>query len=66
MKPRIKLMIWNLRKQKTTMQNKKEEKRILKNGDSINSLCDNFKRSNIHLIGVPEGEEQEQEIGNLF
>ena len=63
MKPRIKLMIWNLRKQKTTMQNKKEEKRILKNGDSINSLWDNFKRSNIHLIGVPEGEEKEQEIG---
>ena len=31
----------------------------------INSLWD-FKRSNICLIGVPEGEEKEQEIGNLF
>ena len=30
----------------------------------MRSLWDNFKRSNIHLIGVPE-EEKEQEIGNL-
>ena len=34
--------------------------------DSISSLWDNFKRFNIHIIGVPEGEEKEQEIGNLF
>ena len=25
-----------------------------------------FKGSNIRIIGVPEGEEKEQEIGNLF
>ena len=24
------------------------------------------KHSNLHIIGVPEGEEKEQEIGNLF
>ena len=33
--------------------------------DSVRSLLDNFKRSNIHIIGVPEGEEKEQKIGNL-
>ena len=27
---------------------------------------DNLKRSNICIIGVPEGEGKEQEIGNLF
>ena len=43
-----------------------EKKRIQRNEDSINSLWDNFKRSNIHLMGVPEEEEEEQEIGNLF
>ena len=32
----------------------------------MNSLWDNFKRTNICIIGVPEGEEKEQEIGNLF
>ena len=43
-----------------------EEKRIQENEGSINSLLENFKRSNIRIIGVPEEEEKEQEIGNLF
>ena len=30
------------------------------------NLFDNLKRSNIRIIGVPEGEEQQQEIENLF
>ena len=42
-----------------------EEERIQKNKGNISSLLD-FKRSNIYIIGVPEGEEREQEIGNLF
>ena len=42
-----------------------EEKRIQKNEGTKSSLWDNFKRSNICFIGVPEGEEKEQEIGNL-
>ena len=42
-----------------------EGKRIQENDDSINSLWDNFKRFNIRLTGVLEGEEKEQEIGNL-
>ena len=29
-------------------------------------LQNNFKRSNVRIIGLPEGEEQEQEIENLF
>ena len=37
-----------------------------KNEDSISRLWDNFKKSNIHIIRVPEGEEKEQEVGNLF
>ena len=66
MKMRIKSMIWNIRKRETTNQNNKKKKRIPKNEDTISSLWDNFKRPNIHNIGVPEGEEKEQEIGNLF
>ena len=43
-----------------------QEKRIQKkNEESINSLWDNFKRSNICITGVPEREEKEQEVGNL-
>ena len=57
-------MIWNIRKQNTTNQNKK--KKECKKEDSISSLWDHFKHFNIHIIGVPEGEEKEQEIGDLF
>ena len=46
------------------MQNKKKKK-IQKNEDGINSLWDNFKRSNISIIVVPEGEENEQGTRNL-
>ena len=35
-------------------QSEQEEKRIQRNEDSINSLWDKFKRSHIHIIGVPE------------
>ena len=37
-----------------------------KNEERIRNLQDNFKRSNIQTIGVPEGEEEEQGIENLF
>ena len=30
------------------------------------SLWDNFKHTNICIIGMPEGEEKEQEIGNIW
>ena len=66
MKPRFRSMIWNIRKQKIANQEQQEEKRIQKNEDIISSLWDNFKKSNIRTIRVPEGEEKEQEIRNLF
>ena len=71
MKLIIKSIIWNIRKQKTTNQNNRKEKespppKKKKNEHTISSLWDNFKRSNICFIGVPEGEEKEQGIGNLF
>ena len=51
---------------KNNQSEQQEEKRIQKSKDSISSLRDSFKYSNIHIIGVPEGEKKEQEIGNLF
>ena len=66
MKPRIKSTIWNIRKQKTTNQKQQEGKIIQKYEDSVSSFWDNFNHSNIRIIGVQEGEEKEQEIGNLF
>ena len=43
-----------------------EEKRAQRNEDYIRRLWDNVKHTNIYIIGVPEGEEKEQEIGNVF
>ena len=43
-----------------------EETRIQKNGERLRNLWDNLKCSNIQIIGVPEGEERQQEIENLF
>ena len=43
---------------------KKQE--FKKNEGKLGNLWDNFKRSSIQNIGVPEGEEQQQEIENLF
>ena len=47
-------------------QSEQEEKRIKKNEDTVSSLWDNFKRANIRIKEVPEGEQKEQEIRNLF
>ena len=57
-------MMWNIRKKRTpirrTRKNNPKKMRTV-----ISSLWDNFKTSNICIIGVPEGEEKEQEIGDL-
>ena len=45
---------------------KNEETRIQNNEERLRNLWNNFKRFNIQIIGVPEGEEEEQEIENLF
>ena len=44
---------------------KKEETRIRKNEERLRKLQDILKRSNIRIIGVPEGEEEEQKIDNF-
>ena len=44
---------------------KNEETRIQKDEERLRNLQDILKRSNIRIIGVP-GEEEEQQIENLF
>ena len=39
-----------------------EERRIQKKNEKLRNLWNNLKHSNIWIIGVPEGEEQQQEI----
>ena len=43
---------------------KKQE--FFKNEEKLRNIWDNFKLSSIQTIGVPEGEEEDQEIENSF
>ena len=43
-----------------------EETRIQKSEERLTNFWDNLKCSNIQIIGVSGGEEEEQEIENLF
>ena len=43
---------------------KKQE--FKKNEERLRNLWDNFKCSKIQITGVPEGEEEDQELENLF
>ena len=49
----------NIRKQKNKQSEQGEEKTMQKNESSISTPWNNFKHSNIRIIGVPEGEEKE-------
>ena len=44
----------------------KREKRLKRNEERLRELWDNVKRTNIHIIGVPEGEEREKETEKIF
>ena len=49
-----------------TAAEQKKEKRMKRNEDSLRHLWDNIKRNNIHIIGVPEGEEREKGPEKIF
>ena len=48
-----------------TPPQKQEDKRIQKVEDNVRNLWDNFKRTNIRIMGVPE-DEREQDIENIL
>ena len=65
MKLRFISMIWNIRKKKAFNKNRKKKKNQI-NQNKMRSLWGISKCTNILIIGMPEGEEEEQEIENLF
>ena len=54
------------KEERNIQQEMNEATRIQKNEERLRNLQDIFKHSNIRIIGVPEGEEEEQNIENLF
>ena len=65
-KPRLKSTVWSRRKKETFNQNRMKKQEFKKKEERLRNLWDNFKFSNFQIIGVPEGEEKDQEIENLF
>ena len=55
-----------LKEERNIQPEKTEETRIRKDEERLRNLQDILKRSNSRIIGVPEGEEEEQKIENLF
>ena len=53
------------KKERNIQPEQNEEIRIQKHEERLRNL-QNFKCSKVRIIGVPEGEEEEQEIENLF
>ena len=62
----LKSTVWSRRKKETFNQNQMKKQEFKKNEKRLRNLQDNFKCSNIRIIGVPEGEEEEQEIEKLI
>ena len=52
--------------EKSTQKEQEKEKRLRKKEEAIREMQDNMKCNNICIIGIPEGEEEEQGIENLF
>ena len=52
--------------EKNTPKEQEKEKMLKKNEEGLREMQDNMKRNNIHIVGIPEGEEEEQGIENLF
>ena len=50
--------------EKNTQKEQEKENRLRKNEEGLREMQDNMKCNNIHIIGIPEGEE-DQGIENL-
>ena len=51
--------------EKNTQKEQEKEKRLRENEEGLREMQENMKYNNIHIIGIPEGEE-EQGTQNLF
>ena len=54
------------KEERNIQQEQNEETKIQKNEERLRNLQDILKRSNIRIMGVPEVEEEEQQIENFF
>ena len=60
----LKSTVWTRRKKETFKQKRMKKQEFKNYEERLRNLPDNFKHSNIRIIGLPEGEEEEQETEN--
>ena len=58
--------VWTRRKKETFDQNRMKKQEFKKNEERLRNFSSNLKHSNIQIMRVPERQEKEQEIENLF
>ena len=58
----LRSMVWTRRKKETSKRKRMKKQEFGKNEERLRNLQDILKRSNIRIIGVPEGEEEEQKL----
>ena len=63
---RTQINVVEQKEERNIQPEKNEETRTWKNEERLRNPQDILKRSNIRIIGVPEGEEEEQKNENLF
>ena len=51
---------------KITQSGQQTENQMKKHESNIRALWENIKWANLHIIGIPEGEEKEKGIENIF
>ena len=61
-KPGLKSTVYTRRKKETFNQNIMKKQEFKKNEEKLRNPWDNFKHSNIKIIEVPEGEEEDQKL----
>ena len=49
-----------------TQSEQQTENQMNKHESNIRDLWDNIKLANLHIIGIPEGKEEEKGIENIF
>ena len=52
--------------EKNTQKEQEKKRKLRKNEEVLREMQDNMKGNNIHIIGIPERQEEEQGIENLF
>ena len=62
----FKSTIWNKRKKQYSTGAERRNKSLKISEEGLKNHWDNFKCSNIQIVWVPEGEEEEQEFEKLF